>query len=277
MNKEQTKFCEASILDDVVDIISRIGFSNSIDLKEIYKNWNSAKELKDLAELPYSSLHDTNYHYFLDQNAEYRNIGIDLPVWFGDFNSDQSIMLIAMDPKRNSGEPNEISLNAVFSLHESVVGLNVRKNDYWKFIKPLTEKNFVYVTDAYKLYYERTLQGKKVLSNKDNVYKGRDSACLNLNREILQKEIDLVGPKKVIAMGNEAISTVKMLLNIESDEQIITDNGVSFVFMPHIVRTVTSQVSTIGRLFETVGFIKGDKNIQQIGKDILYSKDELFK
>jgi uracil-DNA glycosylase len=185
-------------------------------------------------------------------------------------------MIVAMDPKRNSGEKNKISLNSVFSLHDSENGRDTKINDYWKFIQPLTENNFVYVTDAYKVYYEKTEGGKKIISNKDHNFKGKKTDSLLIHRKILQQEISLVKPKKIIAIGNEAIAAVKLILDVQSDQSIVEKNDVYYVFMPHTVRTVTNQVSSMGRLFECIRHIKDDEELENIGKTILANQNKLF-
>ena len=57
-------------------------------------------------------------------------------------------MIIAMDPKRNGQNNNQITLNSVFSIHSKRHGRETNKNDYWNFIEPLTKNNFVYITDV---------------------------------------------------------------------------------------------------------------------------------
>lgn len=204
-----------------------------------------------------------------------KNCGIDLPVWFGDLNSEKRVMIVALDPKRNQ-TTSEITLGSVFSLHTSE-GRNTRRNNYWNFIRPLTEQGFVYVTDIFKFYFEtkHTATGSFVLSNKNKDHIRPDSDCGKLYKQILQAEIDLVRPQRIITLGNEAASAVKKIRNIDTADLTYVDGTSEYIFLPHISNTVTQSIKTIGNLFLGTGIIKNDEHLVSIGKDILQRRNLL--
>jgi uracil-DNA glycosylase len=232
-------------------------------------------EVRTLSEL-------VNFHKFLETKEEQPfNIGIDLPIYFGDPSSNHKIMIVAMDPKRTGQEPGVYSLGSVFSLHTNE-GRSTKKNDYWKFIEPMISENFVYLTDIYKLYYESfsEVNGRKthVVSNKDKSFIRKDTVPFKINKQILDAEINIVQPTKIIALGKEAANALKLIKGIKNSESEICFNqeGIEYVFMPHIARTVTQNISTIANLFVAMGKIKNDKQMENIGNQIKKYKGDLF-
>lgn len=174
------------------------------------------------------------------KDLKLRNLGTDFPVYFGNPEAcKERIMIIAMDAKRN--EPNSddvVVLNSVFSLHSLSNGRETTKNDYWKFIEPLTKENFVYITDVYKLFYEYTnLEGKPKISNKDKNF--TDTKNGSIHKAILDKEIALIRPTKIITLGKEAKTA---LLAIRPDLGEKEKREIECIFMPHISRIVTQNV-----------------------------------
>jgi hypothetical protein len=241
-------------------------------------------EIKDL-------LH---FSVFLDSKKEnIKNIGIDFPLFFE--NSEKpNLAIVAMDPKRNDAsckEKNCISLGSVFALNKES-GRKSNENDYWNFISPLTKDFNVYVTDVYKIYYDSIDKNQKV-SNKDADFKefkininGNEK---NIHRHILEKEFDFLfqnassNKSLVITLGKEAKTSICQLfgINLKEDEISIVHDNIKFIFIPHISRTVTQNIKTVGRLFEAIGELKNDRKndgnkFKLVGKQIIDLRLELF-
>ncbi len=217
---------------------------------------------------------------FLRGKGRILNLGIDLPIWFGDPQDEKHrMMIVAMDPKRNGQEDGRITLNSVFSLHTRS-GRETRRNDYWRFIKPFTESGFVYLTDLYKLYYETSVIRAGVtlplVSNKDEAFIGRGTVPYQMNKSILAAEIKAVAPTRVVAFGNEAAVALRAIQGITSSGPIHVHEGVEYVFVPHISRTVTQSISTIANLYLTVGMLRGNTELQRIGQAMLANREAIY-
>jgi uracil-DNA glycosylase len=259
-------------------------FENQIDVSSYYTSMINHYE----NDLPFeigNSLNianlNLNFKTLLTKPKGFSNIGIDLPVFFDNALSiNNRIMIIAMDPKRNGQNNNQITLNSVFSLHSKRNGRETNKNDYWNFIGPLTKNNFVYITDVYKLYYESSFEenGKlhKKLSNKDPEFIGKHTAAYNQNKLILEKEINFVKPNKIISLGNESAMALKSIMNIKTNELVFEQEGIEYLFMPHISRTVTQSIPTIANLFISLGNLKDDRNFLEVGEMIHELRKNLY-
>lgn len=205
----------------------------------------------------------------LQSKSFLKNIGIDLPFWFGDFNSTNKTMVVALDPKRNRQEHNEISVNTIFSVHTEE-GKNTNRNDYWSFVSFLAKTGFIYLTDIYKIYYEtRDKNGNVLLSNKDKSFITGD--CYEQNKSILQKEIEIVKPQRIITLGLGAANAVKRIKGVVTDQINFKNENeeLEYIFLPHISRTVTQSIRTIGNLYKGLGIITQREEIELIGSSIL--------
>ncbi len=191
-------------------------------------------------------------------------------------------MIIAMDPKRNRPPDDKITLNSVFSLHSKKHGRETNRNDYWNFIEPLLKNNFIYITDAYKFYYDTydEVNGKinYYPSNKDKSFTGIGTRPYILNKSILEGEIAIIKPNKIITLGNQAASSVKLLKNIkETGNLTCEENGIEYIFMPHISRTVTQKITTIANLLITLGMVKNHHRMTELGLEINNLRANLYK
>ncbi len=281
-----TDFCQSGLYKKIAQVLNtHIHFEN-IDVFSFYQDMISAYDTPESNSL-FSKARNlseiVNFHRFLETKEEKQfNIGIDLPIYFGNPESNHKIMIVAMDPKRIGQEPGVYTLGSVFSLHTNE-GRSTNKNDYWKFIEPMISDNFVYLTDIYKLYYESfsEVNGRKthVVSNKDKSFIGKDTVPFKINKQILEAEIKIVQPTKIIALGKEAASALKLIKDIKNSELEICFNqdGIDYIFMPHIARTVTQNISTIANLFVAMGKIKNDWQMENIGNQIKMYKGELFR
>jgi uracil-DNA glycosylase len=281
-----TDFCQSGLYKKIAQVLDRHIYFENIDVFSFYQDMISAYDTPESNSL-FSKARNlseiVNFHRFLETKEEKQfNIGIDLPIYFGNPESNHKIMIVAMDPKRIGQEPGVYTLGSVFSLHTNE-GRSTNKNDYWKFIEPMISENFVYLTDIYKLYYESfsEVNGRKthVVSNKDKSFIGKDTVPFKINKQILEAEIKIVQPTKIIALGKEAANALKLIKGITNRQSDIyfKQEGIEYIFMPHIARTVTQNISTIANLFVAIGKLKNDEQIENIGNQIKTYKEDLFR
>jgi uracil-DNA glycosylase len=275
-------FCNNNIYEDISAILSNHLVGSNINLNDLYEKMKLGYEEIDekIESCFYISKKDIIGYGDLLNNKPTENLGIDLPIYFGDYNSQRKIMIVAMDPKRNGQLDDSISVGSVFALNQKK-DRETKTNDYWNFIEPLTNNAFVYLTDIYKLYYESSVlknnKQTKILSNKDPEFISKMSVPFNTNKLILEAEINLIKPDTIISLGNESANALKMISNIKTTNLDIIHNGISYLFMPHISRTVTQSIPTIANLFIAMGKIKKDDEFESLGNQINNLKGKLFK
>ncbi len=278
-------FCQKGLFENLSNVLRTTLFAENIEVDKWYELMKDSFNT-DLSNSLFSDLFPISdlgsFSTFLtNKTIKPYNIGVDLPIYFGDPTSINRIMIVAMDPKRIAQEPGVFSLGSVFSLHTNE-GRNTKKNDYWNFIEPMIADNLVYLTDIYKLYYESYIEvnNRQVhqVSNKDKTFIGKNTVPFNINKEILEKEIELVKPTKIIALGKEAASALKQIqdLKVKESEIYFMHNQIEYLFMPHIARTVTQNISTIANLFVAMGKLKNDQQLEFLGEQLKIYKEDLF-
>ena len=114
-------------------------------------------------------------------------IGLDLPTWFNLKNNDKRIMLVAQDPLRD----------------------NTWYSDIDKFPKGKTGCKEDYICIDALVASPFGLHGKSWRDKKNGGGRMRESAEYskekkNIYKAILQKEIGIVNPQRIVAVGNEA-------------------------------------------------------------------------
>ncbi len=277
-------FCSGDIYKGITSILYENLFSSDVDLLGLYEKMMLGFEDNNIIGKYKSdfivSKKDIIGHGELLLKKETHNLGIDLPIYFGDYNqSKNKIMIVAMDAKRSNQSNDDVVIGSVFSLN-TLEARVTNRNDYWKFIEPMTMENFVYLTDVFKLYYEtyNSKNGKqvKVLSNKDKDYTDKNSHAFSINKSILEAEIDIVKPNTIIALGKESASALKTLQGIKTTGSDINHNGIQHIFMPHISRTVTQNIPTVANLFIAMGRLKKDKQMITLGEQIKSHKGKLY-
>jgi hypothetical protein len=208
----------------------------------------------------------------LQSKSDINNIGIDLPIWFGDYTSTNKTMVVALDPKRNKQDDKAISVSSIFSLHTED-GKNTNKNDYWNFVSYLAQSSFVYLTDIYKIYYQtKDRNGQNLLSNKDKSF--TEEKCYAQNKSILEDEIlRIVKPNRIITLGGDAAKAVKRIKDIKTSNIQFHYDGIEYIFLPHISRTVTQSIKTIGNLYKGLGIISQRPEIEHIGDTIIKNSE----
>lgn len=275
-------FCIENIYKDISVILSKHLICSNVNLNELYEKMKEGYDQENKKNEPcfYILKKDIIGYGELLINKPTENLGIDLPIYFGNYGCQRRIMIVAMDPKRNRQLNDSISIGSVFALNQKK-DRETKTNDYWKFIEPLTDNALVYLTDVYKLYYEsfvlRNNKQIKLLSNKDPDFISKKSVPFNTNRLILEAEINLIKPDIIISLGNESAKALKIISNIKTTNIDIMHNGISYLFMPHISRTVTQSIPTIANLFIALGKIKKDAEFESIGNQIFKLKGKLFK
>lgn len=259
------KFIDRSVLPHISGLLSEYIFESNIDPVPFYEEISKGIEIKtpigikDLKE---------DLSQVLMEKIQIKNLGIDLPIWFGDHSSASKIMIVALDPKRDHGS-DLITLGSIFALHMEENRTSQR--NYWNFIKPLLENNFVYLTDIFKIYYEATddKNAKFFLSNKDKEFTYPDKKPYLLHKELLEREISIINPNKIITLGEDSKKAIKKIKGISTHELNFTKDDIDYIFLPHISRRVTQSIKTIGNLYKGLGLLREDKMLQGIGNSIL--------
>jgi len=80
----------------------------------------------------------------------------------------------------------------------------------------------------------------------------------------------------IITLGIESANALKSIQNIQSKEILETINNITYLFMPHISRTVTQNIQTIANLFISIGLLKNNNEMNELGKEIQHFKKQLF-
>ncbi len=272
-----TNFCSGTLYKEISKILQD-HFINS-DIDNYYQKMIDSFDVSEKAILGKLELKDLiGISEFLLAKQHLSNLGIDLPIYFGDYTQNKNkIMIVAMDAKRSGQKEKEIVLGSVFDLHTKT-GRETNANDYWDFIEPLLKDNFVYLTDIYKIYYETIIikKGKetRIVSNKDKTYTSGEP--YSHNKTIIKAEINLIKPNLIIAIGKDAADALKTIQGISSEEVQLVKEGVEYIFMPHISKTVTQNIPTVANLFIALGKIKKNKEFEKIGQSILEEKVNLY-
>lgn len=145
-------------------------------------------------------------------------LGIDLPFWFGKFDSSKKIIIVGIDPLRNdvsfenakADKFKDVVLGTPYAVHSPKMRKGKTKQ-YWNFIEKLSQNHFVYLTDIYKTFFY-TDQSKNTRSY--NFYKKQK---LNKYKDILKKEIEIIKPDLIITLGNISSNQLK---TVKFDEKI---------------------------------------------------------
>ncbi|MFN6039059.1 MAG: hypothetical protein ACK452_11380, partial [Bacteroidota bacterium] len=190
-----SKHLDLSVKSSISELINVELFVGKFD--DIYTTLDNDIKITELNEV---------FMLLLKSKPKISNIGIDLPLSFGDYNSiNFKTLVVALDPKRNDKsnktqnqdkENPSISVGSIFNLHTDE-GKNTGKNCYWEFVQHLTKSSFVYLTDIYKIYYEsKDSLGQKLLSNKDSDFIEKRKPAYEKNISILKEEIKIINPNR---------------------------------------------------------------------------------
>ena len=176
------------------------------------KGWNRYYE--DTITVPIPITHP-DFKDLTTRTEKRGAIGLDLPTWFNIKNTDKRIMLVAQDPLRDNTwysdvdnpdvpektgcKENYICIDALVASPFGLHGKSWRdKKNGGGRMALLVEKliehgNGVYLTDCRKYFVYDHKESAEYSKKKKNIYKA-----------ILQKEIGIVNPQRIVAVGNEA-------------------------------------------------------------------------
>ena len=153
----------------------------------------------------------------LNIETKTKDLRIDLPVWFGDIHSKNRILIFGMEPRDTDKKFNiEKVDNRVFAVP---FALESGKGKYYRsFLELLKKDVFIYFTDIVKDYEVKSkvckknndLNARKLFTEKANGYK-----------DFLKKEMSLLNPSIIIALGNETEYFLKNFLEDEYKKILI--------------------------------------------------------
>lgn len=186
------------------------------------------KDYSDTTSVPISLTHPTfknlreMYLSSINGRQSGAAVGHDLPTWFNLNRSTKGrIMIVAQDPLRNPkwyADCEDVVCSSPFGLQS----IEWRKNGrggkrIYLLISQLVESGYgIYLTDLMKFYVRA--ENEKALSP--------TPLLLEEYADILRKEIEIVKPSAIVALGNKAVKGLEML-NIKSTD------GMTMIPMPH--------------------------------------------
>ena len=119
---------------ELVDVIDKEVFKNvDNDIQGIYKTWNDENLNSDVDSKSKPVVRNKELLRHENQKIpidEVKLLGIDLPSWYGDYNSKNKIMIIGIDPMRGSkdfkdaSETNDILIGTPYAYHIKKVRSN---------------------------------------------------------------------------------------------------------------------------------------------------------
>lgn len=133
--------------------------------------------------------------------TESGDIRVDLPVWFGDPASTNRIVVIGLEP-RDTDKEGILNIERdgryVFA---TPFALERPRGPYYSAFFGATQNltSFIYFTDVVKTY---DVSGSK--RHDDKVARKEFNQKAQIEKEFLLKELDIIKPDKVIALGNES-------------------------------------------------------------------------
>jgi uracil-DNA glycosylase len=148
-------------------------------------------------------------------------LGVDLPSWFGDFKSENRIMVIGIDPMRGSkdfkiadaDEMQHVIIGTPYALHDNKNRDWAKRNKhYFGFIDAISSENFVYLTDIYKTFFY-TNESNDVKKRSYKYYNDADKENIEEKNSVrnsvlnaLCQEIELVKPNIIVTLGGISFS-----------------------------------------------------------------------
>ena len=166
-------------------------------------------------------------------------IGLDLPTWFNLRNNDKRIMIVAQDPLRGNTwysdvdkfpkgktgrKEDYICVDALVSSPFGLHGRGWRENKRGGgrmalLVEKLIEHGCgVYLSDCRKYFVYDASESAEYSKGKKEIYKA-----------ILHKEIDIVNPKSIVTLGNQAYSYCHELI----------DDDARLLYVPHFSGAAT--------------------------------------
>lgn len=136
---------------------------------------------------------------------------VDLPVWFGDPNSKNKLVIIGLEP-RDTDESGRLNIDRVGNnVFATPFALERPRGPYYSAFKDLMNNghSFVFFTDVVKAYAVIEKGNKKI-----NDEYARQSFQKNAadGKSFLLNELEIINPSKIIALGNKSFDFIKKLL-----------------------------------------------------------------
>lgn len=146
--------------------------------------------------------------------TEVGDIRVDLPVWFGDNNATNKIIIIGLEP-RDTDKSGLLNIERVnHYVFATPFALERPKGPYYAAFGDLInrEDTFVYFTDVVKTYQVGSVHDKQQddkTARQNFLQKAQDEL------PFLLKELELIKPTKIIALGDKSFAFLKELLGSE--------------------------------------------------------------
>lgn len=137
------------------------------------------------------------------------DIRVDLPVWFGDPQAANKIVIIGMEP-RDSDKEGHLNIERVgCNVFATPFALERPKGPYQSAFRDITNDGnvFVYFTDVVKTF---EVTGDKF--NDDIHARQTFAQKADEQKPFLLEELSIISPTKVVALGNQSFSFLKELL-----------------------------------------------------------------
>jgi hypothetical protein len=227
-NSTDVNFCEnvnPNLISEIIPLFLSLEKDELIKLYDFFKrsfeNFEHYRDipLSEIEELVNLPINLVNEKYQFADNLHH--VGVDIPVWLSKNGNNKKAFICAMDPLRSCNFNNQVSIWTPFSIstymaypHQKMV------KNYWPFLQTLLNTADIYLTDIFKVYYQRDLKGgKTIASNKDKEFKKGN--LLELHGDIIKKEIDLYKPDVIITLGGDAYKEIYKLRNYTGATPII--------------------------------------------------------
>jgi hypothetical protein len=230
---------------ELIDVIDKEVFKNvDNDIQGIYKTWNDENLNSDVDSKSKSKAVVRDKELLRHENQkipinDVKLLGIDLPSWYGDYNSKNKIMIIGIDPMRHDNDfkealanpYKEVLIGTPYAFHNSEIRVGTNNQNYTQFINNLIDdnNNFVYLTDIYKLFFYTDIVKKNEFIRSYDYY-GKSKKTEGIRNSILVtllEEIRLINPTIIITFGRESFKQLT-LKNVVLSKKNILDNSLFF-------------------------------------------------
>jgi len=194
-----------------------------LEVKSVYEHWNTF--LANGEPLPEEEIvkRDKKLLRYEKQciPSDAYLLGVDLPSWFGDFESKNRIMVIGIDPMRGNRDfeialadkEQHVIIGTPYAMHDNKNrDWDKRNKHYFGFIDTISSENFVYLTDIYKTFFY-TNDNNNVKKRSYKYYNDADKENIEEKNSVrnsvlnaLYQEIELVKPNIIVTLGGISFS-----------------------------------------------------------------------
>lgn len=131
------------------------------------------------------------------------DIRVDLPIWFGDFNTDNKIIILGLEP-RDTDQSGHLNIERIDNfVFGTPFALERPKGPYYSAFQDIitANKGLIYFTDVVKTYHVSHSTNK---SANDKEARTNFWTKAEEGKSFLSKEIESIKPKKIIGLGNHS-------------------------------------------------------------------------